>query len=166
MLKNHLAFVVFLMIPLLFLSCANENIHPREVVYAMKKASGAGNNCTVYTTESTEGSPDFLSAALLRELYGDGFDFSSVSGALCLSGRQTLFELAVFNCPDPESADALGGICALRFFEAVKTAKQMGLEVADVTVRVYGNHVLAAMCRDSLTAVEAGVEKIKGVKRR
>lgn len=154
--------LVFALILTIFSSCTQKNIHPREVVYAMVEASAAPMAGSVYTTESSEGSPDFLSPELLAELYGDGLDLAGVRGAVFLSDGVSLFEMAVFCCPDTDTAEALGGVCAIRFSAAAREARKLGLDTPDSTVKLYGNYVLAAMCDGSDRAIDAALEKIKG----
>ena len=154
-----LVFTLFLTV---FPSCLQKNIHTRDVVYAMTDGVLSPIAGSVYTTDSSEGSSDFLSPELLSELYGDGIDLSCVRGAVYLSDGVSLFEMAVFDCPDTGTAEALGGACAIRFSVAEREARKLGLDTPDSTVKLYGNYVLAAMCDGSEAAIDAALEKIKG----
>ena len=144
-------------------SCREVTSDPHQIVSAMAESCEIRSVGSVYTTESSQGSPDHLSSELLFELFGD-FDFSGVKGAVCLADGVELFELSAFDCPDPDTAEAVGGLCAVRFDHAVKAAKKMNISEVDFTVKIYGNRVLAALCEDSDTAIGAGMEKIKGGK--
>ncbi len=149
-----------LVLAVTFCSCQRVRADVRGAVLAMSEACESRVSGSVYTTESSQGAPDHLSHELLSELYGD-FDFSGVRGAVYLAGGVSLFELSVFDCPDPDTAEAVGGLCAVRFDLAMKTAKKLGLGEADFSVKIYGNRVLAALCRGSDEAIGAGMEKIK-----
>ena len=142
-------------------SCQNTDTDLRGTVLCMVEASEEKRAGIVYTTDSSQGSPDHLSSELLSELLGD-FDFTGVRGAIYLCGGVSLFEVSVFDCPDPDTAEALGGLCAVRFDQALKTAKKLELSDADYTVKIYGNRVLAALCGGSDKVISAGLEKIKG----
>ena len=154
--------LIFALVLTFFVSCTQKNIHPREAVYAMVHGAETSIAGSVYTTDSSEGAPDFLSPELLCELYGDGLDLSGVRGAVYLSDGVALFEMAVFDCQDTDTAEALGGVCAIRFSTAAKEARKLGIYVPECTVKLYGNFVLAAMCDGSETAIDAALEKIKG----
>lgn len=158
--KIKISFFVAFVLILTLCSCQRSLLSPCTAVLAMAEACEDRAAGSVYTTESSYGAPDHLSVELLAELFGD-FDFSGVSGAVYLSGNATLFELSFFDCPDTDTAEAVGGLCASRFDLAAKTAKRMGLDESDFTVKIYGRRVLAAMCEESERAVGAGLEKIK-----
>ena len=141
-------------------SCQGAAADLRGTVYAMLEA--AEDRCvgSVYTSDSSQGSPDYLSSELLGELLGD-FDFAGVRGAVYLCKEIDLFEISVFDCPDSDTAEAVGGLCAFRFDRALKTAKKLGLADVDFSVKIYGNRVLCALCRGSERVIFAGLEKIK-----
>ena len=142
-------------------SCQKESVDLREVVFDMVDSSEEKRVGSVYTTESSQGSPDHLSPELLGELLGD-FDFAGVRGAVYLCKEIDLFEISFFDCPDSDIAEAVGGLCAFRFDRALKTAKKLGLADVDFSVKIYGNRVLCALCRGSERVIFAGLEKIKG----
>ena len=153
--KIKISFFVVMALILTLCSCQRSLLSPRTAALAMAEACEDRAAGSVYTTESSYGAPDHLSTELMAELFGD-FDFTGVNGAL--------FELSFFDCPDTDTAEAVGGLCAARFDLASKTAKRMGLDESDFTVKIYGRRVLAAMCEESERAVSAGLEKIKGQK--
>ncbi len=161
--KIKIRFFVIVALILTICSCQRSWLAPRAAVLAMAEVCEERAAGSVYTTESSYGAPDHLSPELLAELFGD-FDFTGVNGAVYLSGTASLFELSFFDCPDTDTAEAVGGLCAARFDLATKTAKRMGLDEVDFTVKIYGRRVLAAMCEESERAVGAGLEKIKGEK--
>ena len=161
--KIKISFFVVMALILTLCSCQRSLLSPRTATLAMAEACEDRAAGSVYTTESSYGAPDHLSPELMAELFGD-FDFTGVNGAVYLSGTTSLFELSFFDCPDTDTAEAVGGLCAARFDLASKTAKRMGLDESDFTVKIYGRRVLAAMCEESERAVSAGLEKIKGQK--
>ena len=141
-------------------SCQKTQTDPRNAVLSMVGACESRVAGSIYTTESSQGSPDHLSPELLSELFGD-FDFSGVRCAVYLAGGVSLFELSVFDCPNPDTAEAVGALCAVRFDRAIKAAKRLGMSDVSFSVKIFGNRVLAAMCEGSERAVSAGLEKIK-----
>ena len=134
-LRTKISFFVVFALVLTLCSCQQTETDLRGTVIAMVDASEEKTAGSVYTTESSQGSPDYLSSELLCELFGD-FDFFGVRGAMYLCGGVSLFEISVFDCPDPDTAEAVGGLCAVRFDQALKTAKKLGLSEVDFSVKI------------------------------
>ena len=127
-------------------SCQGAAADLRGTVYAMLEAAEDRRVGSVYTSDSSQGAPDYLSSR----------------GAVYLCKEIDLFEISFFDCPDPDTAEAVGGLCAFRFDRALKTAKKLDLADVDFSVKIYGNRVLCALCRGSERVIFAGLEKIKG----
>ena len=155
-----ISFVLLFAAALSLCACQKTETDLRGTVLCMVEASEGKRAGIIYTTDSSQGSPDHLSSELLSELLGD-FDFTGVRGAVYLCGGVSLFEVSLFVCPDPDTAEALGGLYAVRFDQALKTSKKLELPEVDYTVKIYGNRVLAALCEGSDGVISTGLEKIK-----
>ena len=165
-----LSFAVVIFTALLFYSCGEDtNVSPGRVLLEMTKNAGRLPFGVVYSTESSPGSPDFLSESVLQSVFGEGECpevMKRLNGAaIRLSSGFSASEFAFFICHSKNDAYEVADLCIKRIDRILYFARSTGgrylgesdmSEIEGAYVEIVGNCVFMAVCSDGRGAVERG----------